>query len=162
MSMEAFVLLGGFAAVGVLGFLLMSKLDNWLATLQNNGESFGQVCRIKIAASQPDSIPGITAILKDFSVQYPEFRCTLFIGQEDEIANALACGSVDMAVLSDHTTMPSMWCQDIRIHTQSVSIMDDTIDMRTLDSISAHQHLLWNERKSTPYLSELIRQFCQQ
>ena len=34
--MEAFVLLGGFAAVAVFGYFLMSKLDNWLATLQNS------------------------------------------------------------------------------------------------------------------------------
>ena len=33
--MEVLVLLGGFAAIFVCGYILMSKLDDWLAAPQN-------------------------------------------------------------------------------------------------------------------------------
>lgn len=160
--MEAIILLGSFAAVCVLWYFLISKLDKWLAPLQSKDAVSYQIHEIKIGTSQPDSIPGITAALKKLSVQYPEFRCTLLLGQEQEITTALACGSVDIAILSDHTAIPSMRCQDIKINTQSVSIMDDTIDLKILEPVPAHQRLLWNDRTLTPYISELIRQFCRQ
>lgn len=160
--MEALVLMGGFAAIGVLGYFLMSKLDNWLAALQKNEESLDQIPPIKIATSQPDSIPGITAALKELSLQYPDFRCTLLLGQEQEIANALACGSVDMAILSDHTAMSSMRCQDISMDPQPVSILDGMVEMRPLNRSAAHQRLLWKTNESRPDTLELICQLCGQ
>ena len=103
--MEAFVLLGGFAAVAVFGYFLMSKLDNWLAPLQNSENDPDAISEIRIGTSQLDSVPGVPAILKELSCQYPELHSSLVLGQEQELTHALARGSVDLVIVSVHTTM---------------------------------------------------------
>lgn len=160
--MEAFVLLGGFAAVAVFGYFLMSKLDNWLATLQNSENDPDVISEIRIATSQLDSVPSVSAILKELSCQYPELHSTLVLGQEQELTNAFARGSVDLVIVSVHTTISLARRQNIALPTQPVDIADGTVELRMLEQDSTHQQLLWKNGESRPYMLELIHRLCGQ
>lgn len=46
--MEVLVLLGGFAAIFVCGYVLMSKLDDWLAAPQNKEEHPGAGTHVRV------------------------------------------------------------------------------------------------------------------
>ena len=50
--MEVLVLLGGFAAIFVCGYVLMSKLDDWLAAPQNKEEHPGAGTHVRVACTQ--------------------------------------------------------------------------------------------------------------
>ena len=52
--------------------------------------------------------PVVSAALKELSSQHPDLHCTLVLGEEQELTGALACGSVDLALVSDHTAMSSV------------------------------------------------------
>lgn len=83
--MEALVLVGGFAAVFVFGYFLMSKLDDWLAEPRSREDRPRTEPQLRIAASQLDSVPAISAALKELGRQRPGLRCALILGEEQEI-----------------------------------------------------------------------------
>lgn len=80
--MEALVLVGGFAAVFVFGYFLMSKLDDWLAEPRSREDRPRTEPQLRIAASQLDSVPAISAALKELGRQRPGLRCALILGEE--------------------------------------------------------------------------------
>ena len=161
--MQGLALLSGFAAVTVLGFFLMSKLDNWLAAPQNKEDAQNAVPHLKIAASQLDSVPVVSAILKELSRQYPDLHCTLVLGQEREITDALTRGSIDLAIVSEHIdATPFVQYRDIILDPQPLCIAGGMVEMRTLNRSATHQRLLWKTSESRPYTLELICQLCGQ
>ena len=77
--MEVLVLLGGFAAVFVCGYVLMSKLDDWLAAPQNKEEHPGAGTHVRVATSRLDFVPVVSAALKELSSQHPDLHCTCLL-----------------------------------------------------------------------------------
>jgi len=145
---EVLVLLGGFAAIFVCGYILMSKLDDWLAAPQNKEEHPGAGTHVRVATSRLDFVPVVSAALKELSSQH--------------LTGALACGSVDLALVSDHTAMSSVQYRDITLQPQSVDILDGTVEVSVLDQSSVHQRLLWHNGESRPYILKLIHLLCGQ
>ena len=160
--MEVLVLLCGFAAIFVCGYVLMSKLDDWLAAPQNKEEHPGAGTHVRVATSRLDFVPVVSAALKELSSQHPDLHCTLVLGEEQELTGALACGSVDLALVSDHTAMSSVQYRDITLQPQSVDILDGTVEVSVLDQSSVHQRLLWHNGESRPYILKLIHLLCGQ
>ena len=109
-----------------------------------------------------DFVPVVSAALKELSSQHPDLHCTLVLGEEQELTGALACGSVDLALVSDHTAMSSVQYRDITLQPQSVDILDGTVEVSVLDQSSVHQRLLWHNGESRPYILKLIHLLCGQ
>ena len=160
--MEALVLVGGFAAVFVFGYFLMSKLDDWLAEPRSREDRPRTEPQLRIAAYQLDSVPAISAALKELGRQRPGLRCALILGEEQEIAGALARGSVDLALVSDHTAIPSVQYRDITLYPQAVKLSDGAVEVSALGQGSVRQRLLWHNGEIRPDTLELIRRLCGQ
>ena len=84
---------------------------------------------MRVATSRLDFVPVVSAALKELSSQHPDLHCTLVLGEEQELTGALACGSVDLALVSDHTAMSSVQYRDITLQPQSVDILDGTVEV---------------------------------
>lgn len=97
--MKELMLLGGLAAIAVFGYYIMSRLDGFLHAVQRETERQEEPPYLSIATSSLDAVPEVLHILEEISRRYPEVRCSISIGQEEEVVQALDAGRADVAVL---------------------------------------------------------------
>lgn len=83
--MKELILLGGFAAIAVFGYYIMSRLDGFLNAVQKEAERQEETPYLSIATSSLDAVPEVLHILEEISLRYPEVRCSISIGQEEEV-----------------------------------------------------------------------------
>ena len=100
--MEGLVLLGGFLGFGLFGYYVVSRLDTFLEALRA-----GQVpdrreerYHLNVATSSPCAVPVVLGTLRDMEERYPHLRCTLSVGEENELLQALSAGTVDIVIVS--------------------------------------------------------------
>ena len=97
--MKELILLSGFAAMAAFGYYIMSRLDAFLHAAQKENERQDETSYLSIAISSLDAVPEVLRILEAISGRYPDVRCRVSVGQEEEVVQALNIGSADVAVL---------------------------------------------------------------
>ena len=157
--MEELVLLGGFIAIAVFGYHVMSKLDNWLGEYRIEKDVHENLSRLQIAISSPDAIPSIIAAINTVGNQYPDVQYRLSFGQENLIIAAFVKGEMDAAIVSSEAEIPShSQCSSITSFSQPLYISDGTVEVSTLAGSHQEQKIFWKTGDTRPCMLELIRQ----
>ena len=161
--MEAFILLGGFAAMVVFGYCIMSRLDNFLKAVQQENERRDEASCLHIATSSLDAVPEILRILKDMSGRYPDARCSISFGQESEVIQAVDTGAADAAILPADAAsgIQAQW-KCFALNRQPFSIGGGTVEIRSLQGSPRFQKILWKNTDPHALVSEFIQQLCGQ
>lgn len=114
--MKALLLLGGLAAIAAFGYYIMSRLDGFLNAVEKETERQEEPAYLSVALSSLDAVPEALHILEEISRRYPEVRCSLSIGQEEEVVQALNTGRADVEVL------PAGAAGDIQMRWECISL----------------------------------------
>lgn len=160
--MEALVLVGGFAAVFVFGYFLMSKLDDWLAEPRSREDPAKNGTPVEDRRLPAGFCPCHFRRFKGTRQTAPRPALRADPWGRAEIAGALARGSVDLALVSDHTAIPSVQYRDITLYPQAVKLSDGAVEVSALGQGSVRQRLLWHNGEIRPDTLELIRRLCGQ
>lgn len=165
MGMEDFVLLGGFAAIAILGYYIMAKLDNFLDKVRQENEEQAQTTCLNIATSCINVIPAVSNILKDINHLYPYVHCNLSVGHEQEVIKSFDRGDADVVIISADSDVESeilaRW-KFITLNPQSFSIGNGSVDLKTVEKNTQHQKVLWKDSDNQSLALHFIHQLCGQ
>lgn len=161
--MKAFILLGGFAAMAVFGYFIMSGLDNFLNAVQKESAGQDERLRLRIATASLDAMPAVSRILKELRERYPSARCSISFGQESEVIRAVDTGVADVAILPAEAAdnIQAQW-MCISLDRQPFSLDDGTVEIRSIQERPQLQKILWKNADPHFLLSEFIQQLCGQ
>ncbi len=161
--MEEFILLGGFAAIAVFGYYIMSRLDDFLNAVQKETERQEETPYLSIATSSLDAVPEVLHILEEISHRYPEVRCSISIGQEEEVVQALQAGSADVAVLPAEAAsgIQAQW-ECISLDPQPLFLDHGMVEMKPIQKAPQLQKILWKNDHAHFWVSEFLYRLCGQ
>lgn len=98
--MQNALLLAALAAVLVLGWHIMKKLDGFLENSQNV-QMQSNDRKLRIGFSNPMAADSITDTLEKISLTYPDVSVSLFYGTEDELVQKLSADKLDIIFLHE-------------------------------------------------------------
>lgn len=161
--MKELILLGGFAAIAVFGYYIMSRLDGFLNAVQKETERQEETPYLSIATSSLDAVPEVLHILEEISLRYPEVRCSISIGQAEEVVRALDAGSADVAVLPAEAAsgIQAQW-ECISLNPQSLFLDHGMVEMKPMQKAPQLQKILWKNDHAQLWVSEFLSQLCGQ
>lgn len=164
MGIEDLVLLGSFAAIAIFGHYIMAKLDDFLDNAWQENEEQEQADCFNIATSCFNSIPAVSAILKDVNDRYPNMQCNLSVGHEQAVIKSFDSGDVDVAIISadsdaETKTMAQWKC--ITLNPQSVSMDNGIIEVKMVENNPQHQKVLWKRNDKQPVVLNFIHRLCE-
>lgn len=161
--MKELILLGGFAAIAVFGYYIMSRLDGFLNAVQKETERQEKTPYLSIATSSLDAVPEVLHILEEISLRYPEVRCSISIGQAEEVVRALDAGSADVAVLPAEaaSSIQAQW-ECISLNPQSLFLDHGMVEMKPMQKAPQLQKILWKNDHAQLWVSEFLSQLCGQ
>lgn len=161
--MEEFILLGGFAAIAVFGYYIMSRLDDFLNAVQKETERQEETPYLSIATSSLGAVPEVLHILEEISRRYPEVRCSISIGQEEEVVQALQAGSADVAVLPAEAAsgIQAQW-ECISLDPQPLFLDHGMVEMKPIQKAPQLQKILWKNDHAHFWVSEFLYRLCGQ
>ena len=154
MGMRDLALLGVFAAIAVLGYYVMGRLDRFLHKVVPESEERERAACLHVATSCFSAIPAVSDILKDIRHSHPDVRCDLYVGREQEVITAFDRGDADVAIVSADsglkTETVSQW-KCATLSPRSFSMDHGMIEMKAVEKNPQHQKVLWKsgERRST-------------
>lgn len=160
--MKELILLGGFAAIAVFGYYIMSRLDDFLNAVQKENERQDETSYFNVATSSLDAVPEVLRILEDINGRYPDVRCSVSIGQEEEVVRALHTGSADVAVLPAEamSDVQTQW-ECISLNPQSLFLDGGMVEMKSIQKSPHPQKILWKNNAHF-LVSEFLYQLCGQ
>lgn len=161
--METFVLLGGFAAIAVFGYSVMSRLDDFLNAVQKENERQDERLHLNIATSSLDAVPKVLHVLKSISGHYPDVRFSVSVGKEEDVMQALDTGSADVAVLPAEAVgdMQAQW-ECISLNPQPVFLDNGMVEMKSIQKEPQPQKILWKHDNADFLISEFLQKLCGQ
>lgn len=161
--MKELILLGGFAAIAIFGYYIMSRLDDFLSAVQKENEQQDETLYLSIATSSLDAVPEILRILKDMSGRYPNVQCRVSIGQEEKVVQAFQAGSADVAVLPAEAVsdIQAQW-ECISLKPQPLILDHGMVEMKSIQSEPHLQKIIWENNHDHFLVSEFLHQFCGQ
>lgn len=161
--MKEFILLGGFAAIAIFGYYIMSRLDDFLNAAQKENERQEETPYLSIATSSLDAVPEVLHILEEISRRYPEVRCSVSVGQEEEVVQALDAGRADVAVLPAEAAsgIQAQW-ECISLDPQSLFLDHGMVEMKPIQKAPQLQKILWKNDHAQLWVSEFLSQLCGQ
>lgn len=161
--MKELILLGGFAAIAVFGYYIMSRLDGFLNAVQKEAEPQEETPYLSIAISSLGAVPEVLHILEEISLRYPEVRCSISIGQEEDVVRALDAGSADVAVLPAEaaSSIQAQW-ECISLNPQSLFLDHGMVEMKPMQKAPQLQKTLWKNDHAQLWVSEFLSQLCGQ
>ena len=161
--MKELILLGGFAAIAVFGYYIMSRLDDFLNAVQKEIEQQEETPYLSIATSSLDAVPEVLHILEEISRRYPEVRCSISVGQEAEVVQALDAGSADVAVLPAEAAsgIQAQW-ECISLDPQPLFLDHGMVEMKSIQKDPQLQKILWKSSNAHFLVSEFLTQLCGQ
>lgn len=163
MKMEDIVLLGGFIAIAIFGYYIMGKLDDFLEDVRKQNESHAQAFQLNIAASTINVIPSVTNALNDIRDQYPEAKCSLVVGEEQEVIRSFDCGKVDVAIVSDEAEDSiAEQSESIDLKLQAFSVDGIVVEVRNNQMPQKKQKVLWKSGGGHSLVSEFIKRLNKQ
>ena len=142
--MKELILLGGLAAMAAFGYYIMSRLDGFLHAVQKETERQEEPPYLSIATSSLDAVPEVLHILEEISRRYPEVRCSVSIGQEEEVVQALDAGRADVAVLPAGAAsgIQARW-ECISLDPRPLFLDHGTVEMKSIQKAPQLQKILW-------------------
>lgn len=161
--MKELILLSGFAAIAVFGYYIMSRLDGFLNAVQKEAEPQEETPYLSIAISSLGAVPEVLHILEEISLRYPEVRCSISIGQEEDVVRALDAGSADVAVLPAEaaSSIQAQW-ECISLNPQSLFLDHGMVEMKPMQKAPQLQKILWKNDHAQLWVSEFLSQLCGQ
>ena len=161
--MKELILLGGFAAIAIFGYYIMSRLDAFLNAVQKEAEQQEETPYLSIATSSLEAVPEVLHILEEISLRYPEVRCSIAIGQVEEVVRALDAGSADVAVLPAEaaSSIQAQW-ECISLNPQSLFLDHGMVEMKPMQKAPRLQKILWKNDHVQFWVSEFLSQLCGQ
>lgn len=161
--MKELILLGGLAAIAAFGYYIMSRLDGFLNAVQKETERQEEPAYLSVAISSLDAVPEVLRVLKDISGRYPDVRCRVSIGQEEEVVRALHTGSADVAVLPAEAAsgIQAQW-ECISIDSQPLFLDHGLVEMKPMQKAPQLQKILWKNKNDYFLISEFLHQLCGQ
>ena len=161
--MKELILLGGFAAIAIFGYYIMSRLDDFLNAVQKEAERQEETPYLSIATSSLDAVPEVLHILEEISLRYPEVRCSIAIGQAEEVVQALDAGSADVAVLPAEaaSSIQAQW-ECISLNPQSLFLDHGMVEMKPIQKAPQLQKILWKNDHAHFWVSEFLYRLCGQ
>ena len=161
--MKELILLGGFAAIAIFGYYIMSRLDDFLNAVQKEAKRQEETPYLSIATSSLDAVPEVLHILEEISLRYPEVRCSIAIGQAEEVVRALDAGSADVAVLPAEaaSSIQAQW-ECISLNPQSLFLDHGMVEMKPMQKAPQLQKILWKNDHAQLWVSEFLSQLCGQ
>ena len=161
--MKALILLGGLAAMAAFGYYIMSRLDGFLNAVEKETERQEEPAYLSVALSSLDAVPEVLHILEEISRRYPEVRCSISIGQAEEVVRALDAGSADVAVLPAEaaSSIQAQW-ECISLNPQSLFLDHGMVEMKPMQKAPQLQKILWKNDHAQLWVSEFLSQLCGQ
>lgn len=161
--MKELILLGGLAAIAAFGYYIMSRLDDFLNAVQKETERQEEPAYLSVAISSLDAVPEVLRVLKDISGRYPDVRCRVSIGQEEEVVQALHTGSADVAVLPAEAVsdIQAQW-ECISLDPQSLFLDHGMVEMQSIQKAPQLQKILWKNDHACFWVSEFLHRLCGQ
>lgn len=161
--MKELILLGGLAAIAAFGYYIMSRLDGFLNAVHKETERQEEPAYLSVALSSLDAVPEVLHILEEISRRYPEVRCSLSIGQAEEVVQALNTGSADVAVLPVEAAsgIQAQW-ECISIDSQPLFLDHGMVEMKPIQKAPHLQKILWKNKNAQFWVSEFLSQLCGQ
>ena len=161
--MKALILLGGLAAMAAFGYYIMSRLDGFLNAVEKETERQEEPAYLSVALSSLDAVPEVLHILEEISLRYPEVRCSISIGQAEEVVRALDAGSADVAVLPAEaaSSIQAQW-ECISLNPQSLFLDHGMVEMKPMQKAPQLQKILWKNDHAQLWVSEFLSQLCGQ
>lgn len=140
------VLLAAMAAVMVLGWFLMGKLDRFLA-----GNRRGQDVQpppggdsLRLGFCDPTVADSLADVLEQYSKLYPDVPIRLFCGGEGELLEGLTAGKVDAAFLPEDTAAPAHYrSMGMTLERTPVLLGHGGLEVAPIAEGSAAQNALW-------------------
>lgn len=163
MGMEDFVLLGGFAAIAIVGYYMMARLDRFLEKVQQENKEQERTTCLNIATSCVNAIPAVSNILKDINHLYPNVHCNLSVGHEQEVIKSFDSGDADVAIISADSNAESERLAEskcITLNPQSFSIDNGIVEVKTVEKNLQHQKVLWKSGDNQSLVLYFIHQLC--
>lgn len=161
--MKELILLGGLAAIAVFGYYIMSRLDGFLHAVQKETERQEEPPYLSIATSSLDAVPEVLHILEEISRRYPEVRCSISIGQEEEVVQALQAGSADVAVLPAGAAsgIQAQW-ECVSLDPHPLFLDHGMVEMKPMQKAPQLQKILWKNDHADFWVSEFLYRLCGQ
>ena len=159
--MEDFVLLGGFAAIIILGYFVMARVDLFLEKVRRQNAEQGRIHPLNIATSSFNAIPSVINILNDMEARYPDVQYNLCFGPEQEVIRVFEVGDADVAIVSAQAESRGAAQQkDIIIDPQSAFMADGSMALKAFDQAPQDKKVLWKDGNAHFLAIEFVRQFC--
>ena len=154
MGMRDLALLGVFAAIAVLGYYVMGRLDRFLHKVVPESEERERAACLHVTTSCFSAIPAVSDILKDIRHSHPDVRCDLYVGREQEVITAFDRGDADVAIVSADSGLKTETVAQWKCATlspRSFSMDHGMIEVKAVEKNPQHQKVLWKsgERRST-------------
>lgn len=161
--MKALILLGGLAAIAAFGYYIMSRLDGFLNAVEKETERQEEPAYLSVALSSLDAVPEVLHILEEISRRYPQVRCSISIGQEEEVVQALDAGRADVAVLPVGAAgdIQAQW-ECISLNPHPLFLDHGMVEMKPMQEAPQPQKILWKNSPSHFWVSEFLCRLCGQ
>ena len=159
--MEELVLLGGFAAFGVFGFFVMSKLDRFLEKLRGQNGMQEKASCISVATSNPYVIPSVSTVFQKVGARYPDARCSVSVGREREALRFFDAGDADVAIVSADAKSgaAAQWAR-ISLSPPPFYTVDGSVAVKPFETRALEQKVLWKNGALPALTLEFIHQLC--
>ena len=163
---EGLILLGGFLAFAVFGYYVVSRLGDFLDQNQaDSEEEYDQQEEqeeLNIAAASLCAMQVGSNVLKDMKEEHPNLHCTLSMGEESELLNALRAGNVDIVILYSKAERDKAVRQREIILRAQPFINEDGIKITPIHPARLHQFVAWNNHDRRPFVTEFVQKLCGQ
>lgn len=161
--MKELILLGGLAAIAVFGYYIMSRLDGFLNAVEKETERQEEPAYLSIATSSLDAVPEVLHILEEISRRYPQVRCSVSVGQEEEVVQALDAGRADVAVLpaGAASDIQAQW-ECISLNPHPLFLDHGMVEMKPMQEAPQPQKILWKNSHAHFWVSEFLCRLCGQ
>lgn len=113
--MESMFLIGGTAAVFLLGFFAVKKWEKFWAGGHGERESPRESSGLRIAFESSLSVEAAAGLLNSFSEENPDCRLYLFTGTAEEMKEKLRKNELDFAFVTAETkeNMEQKWASQV-------------------------------------------------
>lgn len=159
--MRDLLLLAGVIAICVYGYFVMDRLDRFLAhnshVLAIPQRSGGE--RLYIGFSQPLSANGLSELLEQYSLKYPDVSVTLFTGSNEELIKKLSQDELDLIFLPESIENPSKAHYDSRrilLHCAPLVTSRGGLPIEPISEAAMPQHIFCRRTPKSPSVRRFI------
>lgn len=159
--MESVALLGSFIVIAIIGYLFTGKVEKFLNCIQEDNEKQKQTYNLRIAVSDFYAAYPISNVLSNIRKEYPHLQCTISVGKEDELLQFFDKNKADVIIVSSDVEYSKYPFKDILIEVRPFTLDEQTVIFTPLTTGIQQRKIFWQNSKSHPLVSELVKQLSQ-